>query len=60
MSSQKSTKRSVVITFTFIHTNLLIGTHVLESFRGHSKITFAQDSQVLTPFPPPLFALVRF
>ena len=27
---------------------------------GHSKSTFSQDSRVLTPPPPCLFALARF
>ena len=32
---------------------------IIINIRGHSKSTFAQDSQVLTPTPL-LFALVRF
>ena len=32
----------------------------VERIKRHSKSTFAQDSQVLTHRPSPLFALVRF
>ena len=52
MSCQKSTKNSVIIIFFFIHTHLLIDTHVLKSFSWHSKSTFAQASRVLTPLSP--------
>ena len=59
MSCQKSTKNSVIIIFSFIHTHLLIDTHVLKSFSWHSKSTFAQASRVLNP-PSPFSHLLVF
>ena len=59
MSCQKSTKNSVIIIFSFIHTHLLIDTHVLKSFSWHSKSTFAQAYRVLNP-PSPFSHLLVF